>query len=206
MMIKTIAAAAAFVVFSSCSTTPPPVTKKAEPAPAAATITQFYVSPATIAKGDRALLCYGVEGAVAVRLEPPVDDIAPSLARCLEIKPTATSTYTLFAKNRAGLEVSKPVQLIVDPKMRPTATAGAHGLVLFFTAAQGKVKKGRPAMLCYGVKGAATVSITPAVQTLTPSERICFQTTPEATTSYVLSAKSADGATDTETVRIIVEP
>ena len=206
-MIKALAAAAGFVVLSSCST-PPPM-KKLEPAQtpaAAATITQFYVSPATIAKGDRALLCYGVEGAVAVRLEPPVDEITPSLARCLEVKPAATSTYTLFARNRAGVEISKPVQVIVDPQLRRSATAGATGLILFFTAARAKVKKGTPAMLCYGVKGAASVSISPAVQALLPSERICFQSTPEATTSYVLTAKSAGGATDTETVRITVEP
>ncbi len=205
-MMKAVIAATAFVLLGACSA---PEVKKVEtvPAPpAAATITQFYVSPATIAKGDKALLCYGVEGAVAVRLDPPVDEITPSLARCLEVTPAATSTYTLFAKNRAGAEVSKPVQVIVDPKLRRAVTERGGGLILFFTAAQGKVKKGTPVMLCYGVKGATTVSISPAVQALMPSERICFQTTPEATTSYVLTAKSADGGTDTETVRIAVDP
>jgi predicted phage tail protein len=205
-MMKALLAAMGFVLIGSCSA---PEVKKAETAVAPAAITQFYVSPATIAKGDRALLCYGVEGAVAVRLDPPVDEITPSLARCLEVTPTATSTYTLFASNRAGVAVSKAVQVIVDPKMRRAnarVATGSGGLILFFTAPQNKVKKGAPVTLCYGVKGAATVSVTPAVQALTPSERICFQTTPEATTSYVLTAKSADGGTDTETARIVVEP
>jgi hypothetical protein len=160
-----------------------------------------------IAKGDKALLCYGVQGAASVRLDPAVEEIAPSRARCVEAKPETTAKYTLYVKNAAGVEISKEIEVVVDPKLpRETAKAGQGGLILFFTAMAAKVPKGMPATLCYGVKGATSVTLTPpAEMSLNPSERLCFQTKPPATTTYTLTATSATGAKDTETVRITVE-
>lgn len=205
------AAAVFALALAACSPAPEP--KPAAPAkPSAASITQFYASPATVGRGGRSLLCYGVEGAAAVRLEPPVEEIAPSLARCIEVKPTATTSYKLIAANRAGEEVAQSLTLTVDPKIAAGSGAPASsssssngGLILFFTAMQGKVAKGMPVTFCYGVKGAATVAISPAVQALVPSERMCFQARPEASGTYVLTATSAGGDRDTETVKITVE-
>src|ERR1039458_850593 len=43
-----------------------------EPSPAgAARITQFYTTKALVSRGDTALVCYGVENATTVWLEPP---------------------------------------------------------------------------------------------------------------------------------------
>ena len=95
-----------------------------------------------------------------------------------------------------------------DPKMRRAAadTGAGGGLILFFAAGvQGKVPKGAPVQLCYGVKGASSVSLSPPVMALTPSERICFQVSPQTSTTYVLTATSASGEKYTETVRLIVE-
>lgn len=194
----------ALLFLSSCTSTSLPEQKKTGPAPAA--IQQFYASPGVIAKGDKTLLCYGVEGAASVRLDPAIEDIAPSRARCVEAKPEATAKYTLYAKNSEGAEVSKEIEVIVDPNLKSeTAKAGQGGLILFFTAMAPKVAKGMPATLCYGVKGAVSVSLTPPVQTLKPSDKLCFQARPEATTNYTLTATSASGGKDTETVRISVE-
>jgi len=194
----------ALLLLSSCSSTPAPETGNTGPGPAA--ILQFYASPGVIARGDKALLCYGVEGAASVRLEPAVEDIAPSRARCVEAKPRATAKYTLYAKNSAGAEISKEIEVIVDPKLQSeTAKAGQGGLILFFTPLAPKVAKGTQATMCYGVKGAVSVSLTPPVQVLKPSDKLCFQTRPDVTTTYTLTATSATGAKDTETVRIAVE-
>lgn len=195
-------------LLSACSNAPAPKTESAPVPPPAAGITQFYASPATVAKGGRSLLCYGVEAAASVRLDPPVEAITPSLARCIELHPTATTTYTLYAKNRAGAEVSQSVTVTVDPKLRePAAAAPSSGLILFFTAVQTRLPKGATATLCYGVKGASSVSIEPAVSpgALAVSDRMCLQTKPEATATYTLTAKSASGETDTERVKITVE-
>ncbi len=197
----------AFALAAACSTAPPPPeTKVSQPAPAK--ILQFYASPATIAKGDRTLLCYGVEGAASVRLDPAVEEIAPSRTRCVEAKPAASTKYTLYAKSRTGEEVSQQIEVVIDPKMRrAVADVGASGgLILFFAAGvQSKVAKGAQVPLCYGVKGASSVSLSPPVVALTPSERICFQVSPQASTNYVLTAISASGEKDSETVRLIVE-
>ena len=194
----------ALLLLSSCSSSRAPETRNTGPVPAA--ILQFYASPGVIAKGDKALLCYGVEGAASVRLEPAVEDIAPSRARCVEAKPGATAKYTLYAKNSAGAEISKEIEVVVDPKLQSEAAkAGQGGLILFFTPLAPKVAKGTQATMCYGVKGAVSVSLTPPVQVLKPSDKLCFQTRPDVTTTYTLTATSATGAKDTETVRIAVE-
>lgn len=210
---KPLLAAAIVLASSACSTAPEPKSTASEPAPKppAAAITQFYASPGIVGKGGRSLICYGVEAAVKVWIEPAVEEIAPSLARCIEVKPAATTTYKLIAANRAGEEVSQSITLTVDPKAAAGAGAPAaetprgEGMILFFTAIQNKVPKGTPVTFCYGVKDAISVSISPAVQTLVPSERMCFQTRPEASGQYVLTATSATGAKNTRIVRISIE-
>jgi hypothetical protein len=205
--VKALLFPAFLLVAVGCSNAPAPKTESAAPPAPAAGITQFYASPATVGKGGRSLLCYGVESAASVRLDPPVEAIAPSLARCMELHPTATTTYTLYAKNRAGAEVSQAVTVTVDPKLREPAAGASTGLILFFTAVQTRVPNGATATLCYGVKGASSVAIDPPVSAaaLTVSDRMCLQTKPEVTATYTLTAKSASGETDTERVKITVE-
>lgn len=65
-------------------------------------IISFYASPGMLARGERALLCYGVENATAVRLEPPVDRVWPSLSRCVEVAPNQDTRYTLTAQDAEG--------------------------------------------------------------------------------------------------------
>src|SRR5690348_12001607 len=67
-------------------------TKAAAPA---ARILNFYASPPSIEKGSDALLCYGVEGASWVKLEPDVEKLNPALSRCFQVQPEVTTTYTL---------------------------------------------------------------------------------------------------------------
>lgn len=192
---------------TGCSATSTSEAEKKAAAPAkppAASITQFYASPASVGKGGRSLLCYGVEAAASVRLDPPVEEITPSLARCIEVKPAATTTYKLTAVNRAGEEVSQSVTVTFDPKLAAAPKASA-GMIQFFTAMQERVSKGATVTLCYGVKGAASVSLGPPVQALVPSERMCFQVRPEATTTYTLKATGADGSTDSLTIRVNVQ-
>ena len=123
-----LAAALSIGLCAACSQpSAKPENQQAQPAPAK--ITQLYASPAAIARGDRSLLCYGVEGAASVRLEPAVEELAPSRARCIEVKPEVSTKYTLYAKNRAGAEVSKEVEIAIDPKMKKAATAS--GLICF---------------------------------------------------------------------------
>jgi hypothetical protein len=65
-------------------------------------ILNFYADPPTLARGETADLCYGVSNAKAVRLKPPSGRVWPSEARCLQVAPKKTTTYTLTAVDAAG--------------------------------------------------------------------------------------------------------
>src|ERR1039457_3941246 len=47
----------------------------------AARITQFYTTKAIVSRGDTALVCYGVENATTVWLEPPRQELSAAAAR-----------------------------------------------------------------------------------------------------------------------------
>src|ERR1700722_10619060 len=50
-------------------------------------ILRFYATTGSIAQGDKAQLCYGVENAKSVRISPSLEPVAPATNRCLEIVP-----------------------------------------------------------------------------------------------------------------------
>lgn len=66
-------------------------------------ILTFYPSPATLKRGEKGLVCYGVSNAKAVRIEPEVEPVQPSLSRCVAIVAPARETqYTLTAQDAEG--------------------------------------------------------------------------------------------------------
>lgn len=65
-------------------------------------ILQFYSSPGTIRRGETSTLCYGVSNARSVHIEPPVEDIRPSVTRCIEVKPKKDTLYKLVAEDASG--------------------------------------------------------------------------------------------------------
>src|SRR5437879_1239191 len=89
---------------------PAPAVKKEE-APKPAKILQFYSSSNTVARGQQVLICYGVESAKSVRIEPPVAQITPSYIRCIPHAPTASSEYKLIATGADGTEVTKSIKI-----------------------------------------------------------------------------------------------
>jgi hypothetical protein len=62
----------------------------------------FYANPPQVSRGGKALLCYGVANAQSVRIEPGVEEIQPSLSRCVEVRPTQTTEYKLVAQDGSG--------------------------------------------------------------------------------------------------------
>jgi hypothetical protein len=76
-------------------------------------ITGFYASPREIRRGGQAKLCYGVNGAKQVRLEPAAGEVWPSSSRCLDVAPKADTTYRLTAEDAAGHAVSQTFVLKV---------------------------------------------------------------------------------------------
>jgi hypothetical protein len=77
-------------------------------------VLMFYANPPLVRKGERGLLCYGVSNAKTVMIEPPVDGVGPALSRCVEVRPTRDTEYTLTAKDDKGREVSQTVPVKVQ--------------------------------------------------------------------------------------------
>jgi hypothetical protein len=156
-------------------------------------------------RGEQATICYGVENASAVRLEPPVEALKPSFNRCFSVSPTATTEYKLTAVSASGQEATQSFTLTVGPAAPPPKPSQA-ALILFFTPSANEVRPNQPVTLCYGVKGAAKVSLQPNVRSLQPLERSCFSISFETTTKLTLTAVDASGSRDSETVTIVVKP
>ena len=76
-------------------------------------ILAFYASPGAIRRGDHALICYGVNEAENVRIEPPVEQLHPALSRCFQVSPDRDTDYKLTAQDRAGHMITQSLSIKV---------------------------------------------------------------------------------------------
>jgi hypothetical protein len=83
-------------------------------------ILRFYATSGTIALGDKAQLCYGVENAKAVRISPSIDPVVPATNRCLEIVPDHTTHYTILAVGFDGKIDHRSITLVVETAPAPS--------------------------------------------------------------------------------------
>ena len=95
---------------------PPPARVERDPLAAygkTLKIVQFYTGTGEIPAGGKALLCYGVVNATAVRLDPPVESVWPAVSRCFNVKPSRTTRYTLTAEGADHASVSESLEIVV---------------------------------------------------------------------------------------------
>jgi hypothetical protein len=76
-------------------------------------IRSLYVSPTLIHPGEKAQLCYDVDNAKTVTLDPPAGEVWPSHTRCLDLSPAKTTTYTLTITGANGQSTCQTVKLEV---------------------------------------------------------------------------------------------
>lgn len=196
--------ALSIALFISACSTPSP--EKADtPRKNPPKILHFYASEGVVRPGSPVTICYGVEYAETVHIEPPIEDIRPSHNRCIEAKPPKTTIYTLTAEGADG-KAEASFTITTDANARPSVEAAAPSTVIqFLMASATTAAKGRPVTICYGVKDAATVELSPKLRELEPSERSCFSASFDATTTLTLTAKSVRGVVDTEKLTITVQ-
>jgi hypothetical protein len=176
------------LALAACSTEGPPRT--AAPAPSVR-ITQFYASPPKPARGEQASLCYGVENASEVRLDPPVEKVWPAMSRCFPIATDKPVTYTLTA-SRGEQRVTQSVTVAPGPPAVKIIEVSINRL---------EVSRGEDVTVCYKVKNAATVTVTPGAWINPHDARFgCVRDQPKQATTYVVTATGPDGNTDTERV------
>jgi hypothetical protein len=185
-----LAAAAAQI---ACSRAPQqPASQKAESG--AVRITQFYTTTPQLPRGEKGLLCYGVENAKLVWLSPPRKELSAALTRCVEIEPTETTTYTLTAEDGAGQQAKQDLTV---------AIGAARVKIVEVQVSSVDVAKGDPISICYKVQNAKSVKVTPLVNP-SPGMPNCIVDRPARTTSYTVTATGAGGDRDEEHVTVKV--
>jgi len=76
-------------------------------------ILMFYANPSTIAHGQRTQLCYSVSNATKVSIDQGVEEIKPSLNRCVPAKPSHSVAYTITAADDQGHTVTQSINVNV---------------------------------------------------------------------------------------------
>jgi hypothetical protein len=77
-------------------------------------ILSFYANPAAIHPGEKTQLCYSVPNAESVRIDPPVENVWPSLSRCVDVAPTSDTVFTLIAEDANGNTVTAETTVEVN--------------------------------------------------------------------------------------------
>jgi hypothetical protein len=187
------------VLLAGCSQSSAPPLAAGQPQPPSVHITQLYATAPRLARGEKELLCYGVEHAQTVWLSPPRQELTPSLTRCIEVSPERTTTYTLTAQGAKGETAPQNVTITVGPPKPPKVKLRE------VTVTSLNVKAGQPVGLCYQVENAVAVTISPIGYHGGAQPKGCTSDTPSRTTTYVVSATGPAGDRDQEKVTVTVQ-
>lgn len=175
---------AALAITAACSSAPPP-----QP-PAPVRITQFYAAPPNPPKGQRTLVCYGVENATEVRLDPPIERLWPANARCFEYVPSKPLKLTITAA-RGSQQVSQSLEI----------APGAPAVKLLEVSINKlKFSPGDEVMVCFKAKNASSAEIAWGKAVERNPAFGCISDHPLRTTTYTVTVTGAAGDTDSEKV------
>lgn len=169
-----------------------------------ARIVDFTPSPASVNSGEKVQLCYELVDANAASIEPSVGALTDKTKSCLNVEPTQTTSYTLFATGADGRTVSRQLKVDVAPLPEPTPLATITLFEPRRTAGTSNAPKS-PADLCYEVHGANSVRIEPEVGAVESVESGCRTVSPARTTVYTLTATGSDGRPATKPATVKVE-
>jgi hypothetical protein len=169
-------------------------------------ITQFYPSEPKIGRGDSVSLCYGVENARTVRLNPAVERLWPALVRCVSTTPATSTTYTLIAEGEDGRAVSESVRVEVGPPKAKIIEVSVNKL---------EVSPGEQVVICYKAQNATAVdsgglrapmlSVGGGQGTMKSSPNHgCYADHPRATKTYLVRV-TGPGGSDSESVTVHVK-
>jgi len=154
-------------------------------------ITQFYASPPNPPAGEKALVCYGVDNATEVRLDPSVERVWPAIARCFDFIPTKEVKFTLTAA-RGAEQVSQSITINPGPPAVKLLEVSINKV---------EVAKGEVITVCFKARNAVRVAIRPG-DWINPHNSAlgCVSDYPQRTTTYTIAATGAGGDRDTEHV------
>ena len=151
-------------------------------------ITFFGAAPEPITAGQSTSLKWSVNGATSLSIDNGVGTVTGTSRK---VSPTATTTYTLTAKNASG---TKTATITVN-------MMASLPVITSFTASPTTITVGGSAKLSWRVSGATSLSIDHGVG---PVEGTSCQVTPTTTMLYILTATNATGASTEQTTVIVV--
>jgi hypothetical protein len=186
------------------------VTVQVLPRPAAPRIVSFNSSRESIRPGGTAKLCYTVEGAEHVTIDP---ELGTHTGRhgCLDVSPALTRRYTLYAYGAGKTRIARDVTVAVatpapasTPTPAPTRTAAptavptpsdaaARAAVTNFQITPTSVSAGTTITLCISIdsRGNPIAVLTPRVGRLQNLIK-CYYDAPPTTTTYKLTVRLGD--------------
>jgi hypothetical protein len=159
-------------------------------------IEQFYARSGEITDAENTVICYGVRNARAVRLEPPVERLTPSLTRCFFVEPKQDTTYTLTAEGADGTTDMASFRVKVKP---------APPVFRMLAVSDKAVPRGEVVTVCYGVERASGVRMEPGGMRLPPGMKNCIRFYPKHTAEYTLIASGAAGQEQRESFKVAVK-
>jgi len=181
-MVRLLGATASAVLLIGCQRT----------APAHAKITALKAEPSFLAAGVTGQLCFSVEDATHLTVDPPVEQLLPASHHCTDITPKQTTTYTLTAYGPDDKPEKKSLEVKVGPPQPRVASLTARPL---------SVKRGRQVKVCFKVENAKSVTAKPGKLDRRTN---CLIDYPKKTTTYQVVAHGDDREQDTGTVTVNV--
>jgi predicted CxxxxCH...CXXCH cytochrome family protein len=173
------------------------VTIGVQPAAGPPAVSSFTATPATVAGGQSSTLSWAVAGATAVTIDHGVGTVT---GNSVAVTPAATTTYTLTATNALGSTTATATVTVQGPPVITAFTVAPYPATSEAPSGATSIWAGNRATLAWNVTGAASLSISGGVGTVTGTSVIV---TPAATTTYTLTATNAWG-TSTRTVTVTV--
>ncbi len=154
-----------------------------------ARILQFYGANTQVVKGQPLTICYGVEDAQSVRMEPPEVELGLSRNRCFAVSPKQNTTYMLIAKGTDGQEVQQPFPVRVVAASQPVQLIRSFDVM--------PAKAGLSVNLCYQTKGVVSLTLSPALAPVEPAEHpLCVPVPITQQTTFLLTATDSSGNVD----------
>jgi hypothetical protein len=148
-------------------------------------VATFTVTPANIASGQYATLTWDVRNGYDVEIEPGFTIIRPQGSQ--PVNPAFTTTYRLTATNAQGSIVATTTLTVSG--VPPTIDTP---VIRSFIATPNVIRKGGSAILSWQTLNGSSASIDRNVGTVAGEGST--QVSPTATTTYMLTVTSPDGA------------
>jgi hypothetical protein len=191
--MRVFAAAAAAILIGACGKPASTVTASGEKKTGEhVRITQFYAPEKMLPRGLKGNLCYGVEHARKVELNPPVEELWPSPVRCFEISPKQNTTYTLTAFGEDGSQETKSLDV----------TVGAPPPRLYDLSVNAtQVHPGEKVTVCFKLENVTNVKASPGKF---DRHYNCIFDNPKKTTTYKIVAYGGNNQEDSGAVTVKV--